>query len=232
MEEAPMTQQNKSWTRGEMFSAIGLLISATAVTISLMTASTNKDIRCLIAHLDCNKPQPVTIVQSFSDQGTSQRDGSKSRNFDTGEKHTNTKPSVSAPSPSTTVLKNSGKTKTAINLVWPTKGTISSAYGRYNGKMHQGIDISGPIGTPVVAAADGVVVTSEFHNNGYGNLIEIRHSDGSITRYGHNNRLVANVGQLVKQGQHISDMGNTGQTTAPHLHFELQIEGKAVNPEA
>jgi murein DD-endopeptidase MepM/ murein hydrolase activator NlpD len=119
------------------------------------------------------------------------------------------------------------------SLIWPSKGTLSSSYGRRWGRMHAGIDIAGPIGTPVVAAADGVVVKSEFQSGGYGNLIEIQHADGGITRYGHNNRLIASAGQTVKQGQHISDMGNTGRSTGPHLHFEFHPGGgSAVNPMA
>jgi murein DD-endopeptidase MepM/ murein hydrolase activator NlpD len=123
--------------------------------------------------------------------------------------------------------------ETTASLIWPSKGTLSSSYGRRWGRMHQGIDIAGPIGTPIVAAADGVVVTSEFQSGGYGNLIELQHNDGSITRYAHNNRLHAGVGQTVKQGQHISDMGNTGRSTGPHLHFEFHPGGgSAVNPMA
>ncbi len=126
-----------------------------------------------------------------------------------------------------------GSEQISANFVWPTRGTLSSSYGRRWGRMHQGIDIAGPIGTPVVAAADGVVVSSSYQSGGYGNVIDIQHSDGSLTRYGHNNRLIASVGQNVKQGQHIADMGNTGRSTGPHLHFEIHPNsGRAVNPLA
>jgi murein DD-endopeptidase MepM/ murein hydrolase activator NlpD len=126
-----------------------------------------------------------------------------------------------------------GSEQIAANFVWPTRGTLSSSYGRRWGRMHQGIDIAGPIGTPVVAAADGVVVSSSYQGGGYGNVIDIQHSDGSMTRYGHNNRLIASVGQNVKQGQHVADMGNTGRSTGPHLHFEIHPGGgSAVNPLA
>ena len=126
-----------------------------------------------------------------------------------------------------------GSEQIAANFVWPTRGTLSSNYGRRWGRMHQGIDIAGPIGTPVVAAADGVIVASSYQGGGYGNVIDIQHSDGSLTRYGHNNRLIASVGQAVKQGQHVADMGNTGRSTGPHLHFEIHPGGgSAVNPLA
>jgi murein DD-endopeptidase MepM/ murein hydrolase activator NlpD len=126
-----------------------------------------------------------------------------------------------------------GSEQIAANFVWPTRGTLSSNYGRRWGRMHQGIDIAGPIGTPVVAAADGVVVSSSYQGGGYGKVIDVQHSDGSMTRYGHNNRLIASAGQAVKQGQHIADMGNTGRSTGPHLHFEIHPGGgSAVNPLA
>ena len=126
-----------------------------------------------------------------------------------------------------------GSEQFAANFVWPTRGTLSSNYGRRWGRMHAGIDIAGPIGTPVVAAADGVVVSSSYQGGGYGNVIDIQHTDGSMTRYGHNNRLIASAGQAVKQGQHIADMGNTGRSTGPHLHFEIHPNGgRTVNPIA
>jgi murein DD-endopeptidase MepM/ murein hydrolase activator NlpD len=121
----------------------------------------------------------------------------------------------------------------SANFVWPTKGTLTSSYGRRWGRVHQGIDIAGPVGTPVVAAADGVVVSSSYQSGGYGNVIDVQHNDGSLTRYAHNSRLIASSGQTVKQGQHIADMGNTGRSTGPHLHFEIHHNGgSAVNPMA
>jgi murein DD-endopeptidase MepM/ murein hydrolase activator NlpD len=121
----------------------------------------------------------------------------------------------------------------AAELVWPARGSLSSRYGRRWGRMHQGIDIAGPTGTPIVAAADGVVVVSGYSSGGYGNVIDIQHADGSLTRYGHNSRLLASVGQQVKQGQNIAEMGSTGRSTGPHLHFEYHSgSGNAVNPMA
>lgn len=116
---------------------------------------------------------------------------------------------------------------------WPAQGAITSYYGWRWGRMHSGIDIAGPIGTPIVAAADGVVITSEWNSGGYGNLVEIEHPDGSITVYAHNaeNRVI--VGEVVKQGQLIALMGSTGYSTGPHLHFEVRLPGQgAVNPSA
>lgn len=118
-------------------------------------------------------------------------------------------------------------------FVWPTKGVLTSGFGWRWGRMHKGVDIAGPIGTPVVAAAEGVVVTAGWNSGGYGYLVEIQHPDGSLTLYAHNNRVLVQTGQQVAQGQQISEMGSTGYSTGPHLHFEVHPSGKgAVNPMA
>jgi murein DD-endopeptidase MepM/ murein hydrolase activator NlpD len=99
--------------------------------------------------------------------------------------------------------------------------------------MHRGIDIAAPIGTPIVASAPGVVVRSGWNSGGYGKLVEIKHGDGSFTRYAHNSRLRVQAGQPVEQGQLIAEMGSTGFSTGPHSHFEIHPGGKsAVNPIA
>jgi len=110
--------------------------------------------------------------------------------------------------------------------IWPAKGTFTSGYGWRWGRMHRGIDIAGPIGTPIFSAAPGVVDFAGWNRGGYGNLVEIRHPDGSLTRYAHNNRILVNKGQQVKQGQQIAEMGSTGYSTGPHLHFEIHPPGK------
>uniref|UniRef100_B8HSE9 Peptidase M23 n=1 Tax=Cyanothece sp. (strain PCC 7425 / ATCC 29141) TaxID=395961 RepID=B8HSE9_CYAP4 len=116
-------------------------------------------------------------------------------------------------------------------FIWPAQGVFTSGFGPRWGRMHRGIDIAAPIGTPIVAAASGVVVTSGWNSGGFGNLIEIRHPDGSLTLYAHNNRLLARVGQQVEQGQQIAEMGTTGRSTGPHVHFEIHPAGMgAVNP--
>ncbi|MGB3298489.1 MAG: peptidoglycan DD-metalloendopeptidase family protein [Phormidesmis sp.] len=117
--------------------------------------------------------------------------------------------------------------------IWPARGTITSGYGWRWGRMHRGVDVAGPVGTPIVAAGSGVVAEAGWNSGGYGNMVEIRHPDGSMTRYAHNNRLVVSAGQSVKQGQQIAEMGSTGYSTGPHLHFEVHPNGgEAVNPIA
>lgn len=127
-------------------------------------------------------------------------------------------------------LDNSAQFK---GYIWPTKGVLSSGYGWRWGRMHKGIDIAAPIGTPVVAAAPGVVIKAGWNSGGYGRLVDIKHPDGTFTRYAHNNRILVRPGQQVEQGEPISEMGSSGRSTGPHLHFEVHPAGKgAVNPIA
>jgi murein DD-endopeptidase MepM/ murein hydrolase activator NlpD len=117
-------------------------------------------------------------------------------------------------------------------LIWPAKGVLTSGYGMRWGRMHKGIDIAAPVGTPIFAAGPGTVLRSTW-SGGYGNLVEIQHPDGTITRYGHNSRLIVQAGQQVEQGQLIALMGSTGRSTGPHCHFEVRPGGRdAVNPIA
>ncbi|MEB3229045.1 MAG: peptidoglycan DD-metalloendopeptidase family protein [Synechocystis sp.] len=116
---------------------------------------------------------------------------------------------------------------------WPAKGVLTSGYGRRWGRMHRGIDIAGPIGTPIMAAASGEVISAGWNAGGFGKLVKIRHADGSITYYAHNNRILVRQGEYVEQGQQVAEMGSTGRSTGPHLHFEIRPDGKsAINPIA
>jgi murein DD-endopeptidase MepM/ murein hydrolase activator NlpD len=116
--------------------------------------------------------------------------------------------------------------------IWPAKGLMTSGYGWRWGRMHAGIDIAADVGTPIMAAADGVIEYSDWNSGGYGNLVEVRHADGSLTRYAHLNRSLVQVGQKVKQGEQIAEMGSTGYSTGPHLHFEVHAasDGGSVDP--
>ncbi len=123
--------------------------------------------------------------------------------------------------------------ETTLAFLWPAEGKLTSRFGRRWGRMHKGIDIAGPIGTPIHAAADGIVIQAGWNSGGYGNLVEIRHVDGTTTRYGHNSRLSVAVGQIIRQGQQVAEMGSTGHSTGSHLHFEIRPGGAdAVNPIA
>jgi lysostaphin len=111
----------------------------------------------------------------------------------------------------------------------------ASAFGRrldpFSGRstMHEGIDFAASVGTPIMAAAGGVVTVAEFHPQ-YGNMMEIDHGNDMITRYAHTSRLLVHVGDIVRRGQHIADIGTTGRSTGPHLHFEVRIKGVAQDP--
>jgi murein DD-endopeptidase MepM/ murein hydrolase activator NlpD len=96
--------------------------------------------------------------------------------------------------------------------------------------MHGGIDLAGAYGTPVYATADGIVGRSEWNNGGYGNLVEIDHGQGIQTRYGHLSSRIAVAGQRIHRGDLIGLMGSTGRSTGNHLHYEVRIDGRAVNP--
>lgn len=116
-------------------------------------------------------------------------------------------------------------------------GWLSSAYGYRNdpftGKRawHQGVDFAGKEGDAVVAVASGVVSWSG-ERAGYGTLIEIAHGDGLVSRYGHNRENLVEVGELVRQGDTIARMGNSGRSTGPHVHFEIFKHGRAVDPSS
>lgn len=119
---------------------------------------------------------------------------------------------------------------------WPiAKGWISSYYGMrsdpFTGRpeFHKGMDFAGKEGTDVVAVAGGIV-TWAGRRYGYGNLVEINHGNGLVTRYGHNKKILVEVGDTVKKGQVIALMGSTGRSTGPHVHFEVIERGKHVNP--
>ncbi|MFV8818250.1 peptidoglycan DD-metalloendopeptidase family protein [Haliea sp. E17] len=115
------------------------------------------------------------------------------------------------------------------------KGWISSYYGRrtdpFNGKpaFHNGIDFAGKPGSNILAVAGGVV-TWAGDKSGYGNLVEITHEDGFVTRYGHNKETLVNPGDLVRKGEVIAKMGSTGRSTGSHVHFEVYKNGRSVDP--
>ena len=117
----------------------------------------------------------------------------------------------------------------AAGYVWPVHGVLTSYYGWRWGRMHEGIDIAVSNGTPVVAAAAGTVIVAGWMG-GYGNLVVVDHGGGVSTAYGHNTSVAVGVGQQVVQGQLIAYSGNTGNSTGPHVHFEVRINGSAVDP--
>ena len=109
-------------------------------------------------------------------------------------------------------------------FVMPTKGTWTSGFGYRWGVLHAGVDLANSIGTPILAASDGVVIAAG-PTSGYGNWVKLKHSDGTVTLYGHLSAWNVEVGQRVWAGDQIAKMGNTGNSTGPHLHFEVLLNG-------
>lgn len=125
----------------------------------------------------------------------------------------------------------------ATPSIWPASGDVtsrfgwrSSPWGGWGSDYHPGIDIANDIGTPIVAAADGDVVFAGWNSGGYGNLVQVDHGNGTVTLYGHNSANSVSVGQKVHKGDIVAYMGSTGNSTGPHVHYEVRVNGTAVNP--
>ncbi|MCI2420061.1 M23 family metallopeptidase [Saccharopolyspora sp. K220] len=113
----------------------------------------------------------------------------------------------------------------------PVAGQCTSGFGPRGSEFHRGQDIAAPIGTPIVAASSGTVIDSG-PATGYGLWVRIRHADGVITTYGHNDHNHVHIGQTVQTGQVIAEVGNRGESTGPHLHFQIEISGQPTDPTA
>lgn len=125
--------------------------------------------------------------------------------------------------------------RASVPSIWPVAGEVTDTFGgRRNpfgggSEFHSGQDIRAPRGTPVYAAANGVV-TLAGTQSGYGNIVVIDHGNGLMTRYGHLSKIEATLGQEVKRGELVGEVGSTGRSTGPHLHYEVRINDTAVNP--
>ncbi len=138
------------------------------------------------------------------------------------------------------MAKNKALMLSCIPAIMPVKDVdiyrISSHFGYRTDpfykvqKLHSGIDFAGPMGTHIYCTGDGVVEQVTLGNNGYGNYIIVNHGYGYKTRYAHLKKSYVKKGQKVKRGEYIADMGNSGKSTAPHLHYEVLKNGKAINP--
>lgn len=129
-------------------------------------------------------------------------------------------------------ITNNTGSNSNIPSLWPTIGDISSPFGlRWGGSdYHPGIDIASDYNSPIRATADGVVTDAGYNSGGYGNMVDINHGNGYITRYAHASSLSVHVGQNVKRGEVIGYVGSTGFSTGPHLHYEVRVNGKAIDP--
>jgi len=126
--------------------------------------------------------------------------------------------------------------KNIIPSMWPVNGRLLSRFGDREdpfsgeGAFHKGVDISAAMGTPVHAAADGIVYSAEYEGGGYGKLVVIDHGNGMRTWYAHLSRIEVIPGQEIRRGEVLGASGATGRVTSPHLHFEIRMGGTAVNP--
>ncbi len=124
---------------------------------------------------------------------------------------------------------SSSVVRSSSGLIWPVSGPVTSGYGWRWGRMHEGIDISVPSGTPVSAAASGLVIYAGWMG-GYGNLVVVDHGGGLATAYAHNTSVAVGSGTSVSQGQTIAYAGSTGNSTGPHVHFEVRVNGSPADP--
>jgi murein DD-endopeptidase MepM/ murein hydrolase activator NlpD len=119
----------------------------------------------------------------------------------------------------------------SIRLSWPVKKVqVTSNFGERGGDPHEGIDLRASTGTPVLAAHDGMVLYSGSGISGYGKLVVLKNSAGISTVYGHNSRLFVRKGQRIRRGQKIALSGSTGRSSGPHVHFEVRLGLKPVDP--
>jgi murein DD-endopeptidase MepM/ murein hydrolase activator NlpD len=115
-------------------------------------------------------------------------------------------------------------------LDWPVDGPLSSGFGRRDGRPHEGIDLAVPDGTPVRAAAGGVVAYAGDRLRGYGRLVIVAHAGGLSTVYAHNSRLLVREGEPVARGRVVALSGHSGHVTAPHVHFEVRRDARPEDP--
>lgn len=133
--------------------------------------------------------------------------------------------------PPTVDVRDTSSIVSSKRLVIPVRGTISSGFGKRGGRMHEGIDILAPEGTEVRAAGYGVVLYAGDGLRGYGKAVVLDHGDGVTTLYGHLKRFRVQSGDVVAREGVIGTVGDTGNATTPHLHFELRLEEKGLDPE-
>lgn len=113
---------------------------------------------------------------------------------------------------------------------WPVKGKVTSLFGFRSRRKHDGVDIAAPGGTPIKTAADGKVIFSGWGPTGYGRIVIVKHTRDFVTVYAHNRKNLVYKNQYVKSGQKIAEVGASGRTTGPHLHFEIRLKRISVDP--
>ena len=171
--------------------------------------------------------RPADTYVDVSALATDQRDdvGNAVRRVSRSSRDIGARPLRATSLPARTRLPRVQPGKTAMGTwVRPSAGPESSCFCQRWGVFHEGIDLAGPLGSPIVAVGDGVVLEAG-PSDGFGHWIVIRHSDGDVSIYGHMYTVLVSAGQRVTAGQHIADIGSDGQSTGPHLHFGVRQHG-------
>lgn len=190
-----------------------------------------------------NFEQAENIVQTLKNKNSKNKDDiTYVLKYETELKEfTDVDTTVAALYKETPVIKKSSKIVTAKNmdynntalgiaLINPVSGTITSRFGRRSRGTHTGLDIATSTGTPIKAVADGTVIYAGYKGS-YGRMVVIAHTDSVQTYYAHCSKLYVSVGQTVSQGETIAAVGSTGNSTGPHLHLEIRVNGVAKNPQ-
>lgn len=194
-------------------------------TLYSISRSTGTDLAQLAAANNLRAPYTISVGQTLRVPGaaapTIQREA-RALQANDGVAEIARTVSYQAPAPRTSKM-----------FDWPVQGAIIGSYGlSTSGKRNDGVNIAAPVGTPVRAAADGEVVYRGSELDGYGNLILIKHDDGFVTAYAHNDAMLVKKGDRVRQGQVIAKVGQTGSASEPQLHFEIRQNLKSVDPVA
>lgn len=190
---------------------------------------------------DSNNIENISIIEKYeteikdliqSEEAISKLYVEKPKPVVVAKKTTSTK-YASTGSVNTSLTTSSAKANLGISLIRPVSGIVTSRFGAASAirrSSHTGLDLATSTGTPIKAAASGTVTFAGYKGS-YGNLMVITHENGVQTYYGHCSQLYLSAGSTVSQGQNIGTVGSTGNSTGPHLHFEVRVNGTAYNPE-
>ena len=234
-----------------VYSAIRLFVAPTQISQTVAPAAVSSDIarlaaatearvkqieerqRVLAAMISGEHVDPATIAKLGYTEASSTA-GARGGPFDSASQSDPTFKSLFS---SWKKLDNLADGAIAVPSDKPVRtAEFTSGYGtrtdpfRGGAARHAGIDLAAPLGTPIYATADGTVSEAGYNSGGYGNLIKLDHGRGIETRYGHLSRILVGPGQRISRGQIIGHMGSTGRSTGSHLHYEVRIDGRAVNP--
>lgn len=192
------------------------------------------EVQSRIAHIQsmmavATAARPATVAPTAAPAAGTAAAGSSATQFAAALQQASAAAGTGAPTGAAGAPAAGSGAVTAAGWTVPAKGRVSSTFGPRWGAEHQGIDIAAGTGTPVTAAAGGVVRKASWYG-GYGNAVIVDHGNGVQTLYGHNSKLTVKPGDTIKAGQKIAEIGSTGDSTGPHLHFEVQVNGKKVDP--